>query len=114
MIAPVPVHCFSIIFARMCSHVDDLNARARNKCLTAKPLKQGYRYHKLRKAFFQVRSLISKFNVGLKSLLLEGLSEPEFYDGLVYKFKKIMRRTDFYDQFRKILIRQKLKCHATV
>ena len=38
-----------IRFARVCSHVEDFNAR--NKCLTAKLLKQGYRYHKLRKAF---------------------------------------------------------------
>ena len=38
-----------IRFARVCSHVDDFNTR--NKCLTAKLLKQGYRYHKLRKAF---------------------------------------------------------------
>ena len=38
-----------IRFARVCIHVDYLNAR--NKCLTAKRLKQGYRYHKLRKAF---------------------------------------------------------------
>ena len=37
-------------FARVCSHVDDFNTR--NKCLTAKLLKQGYRYHKLRKVFF--------------------------------------------------------------
>ena len=36
-------------FARVFSHVEDFNAR--NKCLTAKLLKQGYRYHKLRKAF---------------------------------------------------------------
>ena len=36
-----------IRFARVCSHVDEFNTR--NKCLTAK---QGYRYHKLRKAFF--------------------------------------------------------------
>ena len=36
-----------IKFARVCSHVEDFNAR--NKCLTAKLLKQGYRYHKLRK-----------------------------------------------------------------
>ena len=36
-------------FARVSSHVDDFNTR--NKCLTAKLLKQGYRYHKLRKAF---------------------------------------------------------------
>ena len=40
-----------IRFARVCSHVDDFNAR--NKGLTAKLLKQGYRYHKLRMAFFQ-------------------------------------------------------------
>ena len=38
-----------IIFARVCSHVEKLNAR--NKCLTAKLLKQGYRYYKLRKTF---------------------------------------------------------------
>ena len=65
----------------------------RNKCLTAKLLKQGYRYHKLRKAFskFYRRhyELISKFNVGLKSLLHQSLSESEFYGDLVYKFKKI-------------------------
>ena len=39
-----------IRFARVCSHVDDSNTRY--KCLTAKLLKQGYRYHKLRKVFF--------------------------------------------------------------
>ena len=38
-----------IRFAQVCSHVDDFNTR--NKCLTAKLLKQGYWYHKLRKAF---------------------------------------------------------------
>ena len=37
----------------------------------------------------QYYELISKFNVGLKSLLHLGLSEPEFYGDLVYKFKKI-------------------------
>ena len=37
-------------FARVCSHIDDFNAR--NKCLTAKLLKHGYRYHTLKKAFF--------------------------------------------------------------
>ena len=30
----------------------------------------------------------TKYNVGLKTLLSEGLSEPEFYGDLVYKFKK--------------------------
>ena len=38
-----------IRFAQVCSHVDDFNTR--NKCLIAKPPKQGYRYHKLRKNF---------------------------------------------------------------
>ena len=65
-----------IKFARVCSHVDDFNAH--NKCLTAKPLKKGFRYHKLRKVFskFYCRhyELISKFNVGLKSLLNQCLS----------------------------------------
>ena len=88
-----------IIFSRVCSHVEDFNAR--NKCLTGKLLKQGYRYHKLRKAFFKFYrrnyEFISKFNFGLKSLLHQGLSEPEFYGDLVYKFKKIMGRTDFSD-----------------
>ena len=76
-----------IRFARVCNHVDDFNTR--NKFLTAKLLKQGYRYHK------------SKFNVGLKSLLHQGLSEPKFYGDFVYKFKKIRGMTDFSDQFRK-------------
>ena len=51
--------------------------------------------------------LVSKFNVGLKTLLHQGLSEPEFYGDLVYKFKKIVGRVDFSDQFRKIIVRYK-------
>ena len=93
-----------IRFARVCSHVDDFNTR--NKCLTAKLLKQGYRYHKIRKAFSEFYrrhyELISKINVGLKLLLHQGLSEPEFYGDLVYKFKQIWGMTDFSAQFRKI------------
>ena len=93
----------------MCSHVEDFNAR--NKCLTAQLLKMGYRYRTLRTAFSKFcrrhYELISKFNVGLKSLLNLGLSEPEFYGDLVYRFKKIMGRADFSDQFRKIIIRHK-------
>ena len=51
--------------------------------------------------------MISKFNVGLKSLLHQGLSEPEFYGDLVYTFKKIRGMTDFSDQFRKNILRYK-------
>ena len=43
----------------------------------------------------------------IKSLLHQGLSEPKFYSDLVYRLKKIMVRTDFSDQFRKIIIRHK-------
>ena len=63
-----------IRFARTSSYVADFNTR--NKLLTQKLLKQGYRYHKLRKTFskFYRRyyDLISKFQVGLKSLLCQG------------------------------------------
>ena len=51
--------------------------------------------------------LISKFNVGLKPILHQGLTEPECYGDFVYKFKKIMGMTYFSDQFRKIIIRHK-------
>ena len=73
------------------------------KLLTQKLLKQGYRYHKLRKTFskFYRRyyDLISKFQVGLKSLLRQGLSEPDFYGDLVYKLKKIVGSTAYLDYF---------------
>ena len=42
-----------------------------------------------------------------KSLLHQGLSEPEFYGDLVYKFKKIRGMTDFSDHFQKIIMRYK-------
>ena len=32
--------------------------------------------------------LIVKYNIGLKTLLQQGISEPIFYGGLVYQFKK--------------------------
>ena len=60
-----------IRFARASSIVADFNTC--NKFLTQKLFKQGYRYDKLRKTFskFYRRyyDLISKFQVGLKSLL---------------------------------------------
>ena len=63
-----------IPFARASSYVADFNTRY--KLLTQKLLKQGYRYHTFRKTFskFYRRyyDLISKFKVGLKSLLRQG------------------------------------------
>ena len=70
-----------------------------NKDFTAKLLRQGYRYHKIRKAFpkFYRRhfDIVSKFNVGLETLLLLGLSEPEFYCDLVLKFRSKIGKNDF-------------------
>ena len=47
--------------------------------------------------------MISKFQVGLKSLLRHELSEPEFYGDLVYKLKKIVGFNNFSAQFIKII-----------
>ena len=108
-VLPLTGFIFLIRFARVSSHVADFNAR--NKSLTAKLLQQGYRYHKLRKTFskFYRRhyELFSKFSGGLKTLLHQGLSEPEFYADLLYKFKNIVGSADFSDQFRKIIVRYK-------
>ena len=70
---PYGVYISQLIrFARLSSHVDDLNAC--NKVLSAKLLRQEYRYHKFRKPFsnFYRRhfDLVSKYNVGLKTFLL--------------------------------------------
>ena len=98
-----------IRFARASSYVHDFNTR--NKVLTQKLLKQGCRYHKLCKSFskFYRRyyDLISKFQAGLKSLLDQGLSEPEFYGDLVYKLKKIVGSNKFSAQFIKIIYHYK-------
>ena len=96
-----------IRFARVYSNVDDFNTR--NLFLTAKLLKQAYRYHKIRKAFSKFyrrhSQLIVKYNIGLKTLLQQGISEPIFYGDLVYKFKQIVGKPNFSDQFKKIVKR---------
>ena len=93
-----------IRFARASSYVADFNTR--NKLLTQKLLKQGYRYHKLRKTFSKFcrryYDLISKFQNGLKSLLRQGLSEPDFYGDLVYKLKKIVGSNKIISHYTKI------------
>ena len=93
--------------ARVCSNVDDFNSR--NLFLTAKVLTQGYRYHLIRKAFSKYyhrhSELIVKYNIGFKTLLQQGISEPIFYGDLVYKFKRIVGKPNFSDQFKKIVKR---------
>ena len=64
-----------IRFARASSDVSGFNCR--NKALTAKLLKQGYRYHKLRKAFSSFyrkhNELVEKYNISLRKLLQQDL-----------------------------------------
>ena len=103
---PCGVYISQLIrFARASSHVADFNAHG--KLLTEKLLEHGYRYHKLHKTFskFYRRyyDLISKFQVGLGSLLRQGLSEPDFYSDMVYKLKKIVGSDTFSAQFIKII-----------
>ena len=87
------------------------DCNARNRGLTAKRLQQGYRYHKLRKVFTKFNrrqfEMVSKYNTGLRSLLQQGLLEPEFYGDLVYKFRKNIGKSKFSDQFinKKIIMR---------
>ena len=93
----------------MSNHADDFNTG--NKVWTAKLLRQGYRYHKVCKAFSkfyrQHFDIVSKNNVGLKALLMQGLSEPEFYGNLVYKLRKNIGKNDFPYHFKKIIVRYK-------
>ena len=96
-----------IRFARVSSHVDDFNTR--KKVMTAKLLRQGYRYHKICKAFSKFCrrhfDIVSKYNVGLKTLLHQGLSEPGFYGDLVYNSEKIIDKNDFPYHFQKLIVR---------
>ena len=44
----------------------------------------------------------------MKTFLLQGLSEPEFYGDLVYKFRTIIVKYDFLYHFEKIIPRYKM------
>ena len=94
-----------IRFSRASNYVADFNTR--NKLLAQKLLKQGHRCHKIHKPFskFYRRyyDSISKFQVGLRSLLRQGLLESDFYGDLVYKLKKIVGSNNFSAQFIKII-----------
>ena len=98
-----------IRFARTSSNVSDFSCR--NKAITAKLIRQGYRYHKLCKTFskFNCRhnALVEKYSVRLRKLLQQGISGPEFYGDLVYKIRKIVGKSNFAKQFRNRINRYK-------
>ena len=64
-----------------------------------------------RKAFSKVyrkhSALLEKCSVSLKRLLQQGISEPEFYGDLVYRFRKIVGKSNFSEKFRKLINRYK-------
>ena len=105
-----------IRFARASSHVTDFNNH--NKFLTAKLLKQGYGYHKLRKAFSKFYrthfELIEKHHdcQFKKNLMQQGICNPEFYGDLVYKFKKIIGNPYFSNLLKRIVNRFKRAGHS--
>ena len=100
-----------IRFARVSSNLSDFNYC--NKVLTAKLLRQCYRYFKLRKTLSKLyrrhSALVEKiYSVSLKTLLQQGVSELELYGDLVYRFrKKNVGKSKFSEQFRKLINRCK-------
>ena len=52
-------------------------------------------------------ALLEKYSVSLKTLLQQGISEPEFYGDLVYRFRNIVGKSNFSEQFRKLINRYK-------
>ena len=73
-----------IRFARASSNLNDF--KYRYKAISAKLLRQCYRYFKAFSKFYRRHSaLLEKYSVSLKTLLQQGISEPEFYGDLVYR-----------------------------
>ena len=59
------------------------------------------------KFYYRHSELIVKYNIYLKTLLQQGISEPVFYGNLVYRFKRNVGKPNFSDQFLKITKRYK-------
>ena len=97
-----------IRFARASSDLNDLNYR--NEALTAKLLRQSYRYFKLRQAFSKFNrrhsALLEKYSVRLKTLL-QHIYRNQNFTVTVYRFRKIVRKSKFSEQFRKLINRYK-------
>ena len=92
-------HTLHIKYTTFTSFKIKVDLNSRNKLLTQKLLKQGYQNHNHRKTlsnfYRRYYDLISKFQVGIESLLRQGLSEPELYGDLMYELKKIVGSNNF-------------------
>ena len=70
----------------------------------------SFRNYKYYRTFWYITHLVLRGGPGSQIFCPDchpTISEPEFYGDLVYKFKKIVGRADFSDQFRKIIVRYK-------
>ena len=99
-----------ICFARASTHVNDFNNHT--KFLTATLLNQGYRYHKLQKAFSKCYrrhfELVEKYHVSLKKNLCNKVFVIQnSMEILVYKFKKIIGNPNFSNLFKRVVNRFK-------
>ena len=98
-----------IRFARVSSNADDFNTW--NKVLTAKPLRQRYRYHKLRKALSKLYrwhfDLVSKYYAGLKHFFCKVFLNLNFMATWCIKFRKIIDKYDLPYHFKKTIVRYK-------
>ena len=79
-------------------------------CLSIYFLDQGYRIHKLRKKIFKILSPLCigfKIQGRIKISFATGPIRTKHFGDFVYKLKKIVCRTDFSGQFRKVIMRYK-------
>ena len=64
-----------------------------------KPLLPNFSGRTKAKAFLKFyrrhSALVESYSVSLKTLLQQGIAEPEFYDDLVYRFSKIVGKSLF-------------------
>ena len=63
---------------------------------------------RFRNSYCRHSTLVEKYNVSLKTLLQQVISEPEFYGDLVYRFRKIVGKSNFSEQFRKLIVIKEL------
>ena len=60
-------------------------------------------YVSFSKFYYSHSELIVKYNIGLKTLLQQVIPELVFYGGLVYKFKRIVEKSNISGQFKQIV-----------
>ena len=64
-------------------------------------------YVRLFKFYRRHSELVEKYIAGLRKFLQQGISEIEFYGDLIYRIRKIVRKSNFSEQFRKLINRYK-------